>query len=250
MKNLVHSLLLLAFAVSAIACDPKHDSVDERQRQIIKANASLARMDAINAELTGVGISVDKAPGASKPIWSQPEPKLQIFKLKLEEFISHAQNVIAISNRSDVMWAGVPKLQKRLAAAQSLLAEIKQQLKNVPGELGSKFWDRWNECHSALETGIDLHGVRVWQGYSTFEDRAIEGLERSRRQELAKHIQNHMECSRTVRHGNNVLYANGEATVSNNSEPPARFGDLKEKDRNLESLLHKLEKLEAANEKK
>ncbi len=137
MKKHIYSTLLVALAFSSTACEPKNDSVDERQRQITTANSSLARMDAINNELTVVGVSVDKASGVSKPVWSQPENELIVVKQKLEEFISHGNIVIGISNRSDVMWAGVPNLEKRLLSARTLLTEINNQLKNVSGELGS-----------------------------------------------------------------------------------------------------------------
>ncbi len=241
MKSRVHSLLLLALAFSSTACDPKYDSVDERQRQITTANASLARMDAINSELTVVGVSVDKAPGVSKPVWSQPENELLIVKQKLEEFISHGATVMGISNRTDVMWAGVPKLEKRMVSARALLAEIDNQLKNVSGELGSKFWDKWNGCRKSMDTGFILHGVRVWQSYSAFDDKSIDGMESETRRKLGQRVRNHIDCSRVVRHGNAVLYGNGEKTNTIHGQPPARFGDIKEKNRDLETLVQKLE---------
>lgn len=246
MKNLIRAFVLPGLVLTAIACEPqaKKDSVDERQQLVNSGNASLARMEVLKLELATAGIKIDNfvlQNSVRQTITFRSDAELLSIKLKLQDYISHGQNVLKIAARSDLAWTGRTEVQGRLTTAQTYLTQIDRRLSHRDTSLDAAFWASWNTCRTDLSIGFSSFGVSVWQNYYAYDEAEISQLSPYARQELANKIRHQIECRRTVERGNLAIFGETFYISPSLDDAPARFKMMKAEKQGLEVLAIKLD---------
>ncbi len=250
MNNLIRSLLtpvlLLIIAIAGSACQKKNDAVvDDRQVQINSANSSLVRMEALNVDLRNSGVWIERPFIAKSFIRTKTLPELQLLQEKLNEYVAHARKVLEISTRPDLSWGDQRKIEDRLAMVQVVLTEVNLQIARITNQpvaqFDVEFWSNWSDCRSASVNGLEIHGVRVWRGYSRFDERTINRMSRRERQETARRLRLHMQCESILNQGNSTLYGPVYKYVPQKVDTPADFGKTKGDENNIEGLVKKLD---------
>lgn len=243
MRSLVLSISMTAIVFANLACDPKTDAVDERQQQVQKANASLSRIDTLDSDLRAIGLSVDHPDSSRRSIMlMKNEAELLSAKKKLEDFVTEATNVIAISQRPDVMWGGKrDELESRVAAARTLLIQVNRRLDKT-SQFGAGFWSSWDQCRAESLNGIELGNGRRWYSHNSFDESAIAGMSPERRREIAKRLRRQIDCDRIVDRGYQVMY---DADIQAETPRPLRGNTSR-----LEAIVQKLENTPDLNSEK
>ena len=204
MKNLNSTLRTFVFAIalalSAVACQPKNDPVDERQTQINQANASFARMTVLDQELAPYGVNV-RTPGyGTYAISRKPLAELQILDTKLTEYVSVGSNALRISARLDVAYADRAGLAERVANARTLLNEVKKNL-GLGTDSTGRFWTNYAECNSTHRQNLEIYGVRILYYNPQIDGPTLARLSRDRRREIAVRARRYHECERILSQG-------------------------------------------------
>ena len=250
MNNFIRStitpVLLVVIALAGSACQKKIDAVvDDRQVQINNANSSLVRMEVLNEELRQSGVWIERPFVAKSFIRTKSLPELQVLQAKLNEYVLHARKVLEISTRPDLSWGDQRKIEERLAMVQVVLTEVNLQISRISNQpvtqFDGQFWATWSDCRSANVSVFEIHGIRVWRGYSRFDDQMINRMSRRDRQEASRRLRLHMQCESILSQGNSTLYGPVYKFTPQKVDTPAEFEKTKNEVNNIEGLVKKLD---------
>lgn len=217
MQNLVRSLLFaVAVSFSTAACEPKVDPVDETQKQMREANASLARMDDLENELRPSGVNFRTATYNTHNVALKSRAELQVLEAKLTEYVTHGSSALRISNRLDVAYADRAGLASRLQNAKTLLAEVQRRLREDP-RTASDFWTEFLSCSLSRRQNLELHGIRILQFDVAKDGVKLFALTRDQRREVAARARRYMACEKTLADGR-AATRSGDTSVQKTNE--------------------------------
>lgn len=199
------ALIAIAITISAAACQPKNETVDNTQLQLHDANASLARLIKIEDELRPYGVNVRTPLYGSYYISRKSTAELQFLQSKLTEYVAQGSNALQIAARLDVAYADRSGLADRVGNARMLLIEVKKNL-GAAGDSSSRFWTNWQDCNSGHQQNLVFYGVHILYFDATVDGPTLMRLPHERRQEVATRARRYLYCEEILSQGRAQIF--------------------------------------------